>query len=136
MNRPTFDQLFMGWAQQLSQRSTCSRLQVGCLIVSPDSRKVIALGYNGGASGQENACASLEPGQCGHLHAEANAIINTDVPRHQAKVVFVTDLPCAMCAKMLVNLGGVARVVYGRDYRIRDAVEILKQASIPCVQFP
>lgn len=71
--RPSFEMICMGIARQLAMRSSCSRLQVGCVITSVDFRKIIAWGYNGGASGLENECASLEPGQCGHLHAEVNA---------------------------------------------------------------
>jgi deoxycytidylate deaminase len=72
---------------------------------------------------------------CGHLHGEENAIINCDVPRYTPKVVLCTHLPCALCAKRLVNLGGVERVVYETDYRIRDAVEILERAHIKLERF-
>jgi len=132
-SRPSFHEVCIDLAKSISRRSTCSRLQVGCVITSIDFRKVIAWGYNGGASGLENECASIEPGQCGHLHAEANAIINCDVPRATEKRVFVTDLPCAMCSKMLINLGGVREVVYARDYRIKDGLELLKRAGISTV---
>lgn len=128
--RPSFEFICMGLADTLSKRSTCSRLQVGCVIVSPDYRKVISWGYNGGASGLENECASLEPGKCLHLHAEENAIINCDVPRYVPKIVFVTHLPCIMCAKRLINLGGVQRLYYEHDYRIHDGVDLLGRAGI------
>jgi dCMP deaminase len=131
--RPTFRELCIDLAKSISRRSTCSRLQVGCVITSIDFRKVIAWGYNGGASGLENECMSAEPGLCGHIHAEANAIINCDVPRSTEKRVFVTDLPCSMCSKMLINLGGVREVVYARDYRIKDGLELLKRAGISAV---
>ena len=133
--RPSFPSIYMGLARSFAERSTCSRLKVGCVIVSPDYRKVISVGYNGGASGQENECASLEPGQCGHLHGEENAIINCDVPRYTPKLVLVTNLPCVMCSKRLVNLGGVERVIYAEDYRIRDGVQILERAHIKVEQF-
>ncbi len=132
--RPSFQSIYMGLARSLSKRSTCSRLQVGCVIASPDYRKVIAVGYNGGAAGQENGCESPDP-PCGHLHAEENACINCDVPRSTRKIVFCTNLPCPMCAKRLVNLGGVERVVYEEDYRIKDGLTILKRASIEVARF-
>jgi dCMP deaminase len=109
-------------------------LQVGCVITSPDFRKVIAVGYNGGASGLENECASLTEGLCGHLHAECNAIINCDVPRETKKLIFTTHLPCMQCAKMLVNLGGVQVVYWANDYRIRDSLDLLRRASIHTTQ--
>ena len=128
--RPSFDQLYMGCAFGLARRSTCARLAVGCVISTVDYRRILAVGYNGGASGQGNECESLEPGQCGHLHAEENAIINNVEPRGTPKLVFCTNLPCPMCAKRLVNLGGVQRLYYALDYRVRDGLLTLERAGI------
>ncbi|GAC1475755.1 MAG: hypothetical protein PVSMB8_00810 [Vulcanimicrobiaceae bacterium] len=133
--RPSFADIYMAFALKLSERSTCSRLQVGCAIVSADSRYVYGIGYNGGAAGLENECASLEPGNCLHLHGEENAIINCTAPRSASKVVFVSHLPCVMCAKRLINLGGVARVHYAHDYRIRDSVDLFARAGIECTEY-
>jgi dCMP deaminase len=110
-------------------------MQVGCVIASPDFRKVIAVGYNGGASGQENDCESLEPGMCGHLHAEENACINCDVPRDTYKVVYCTVMPCKMCAKRLINLGGVMAVTFETPYRLTESVDMLKKAGIRVVRY-
>jgi dCMP deaminase len=133
MSRPSFDEIFLGLAVDLARRSTCSRAKVGCVIVSVDFHQVLAIGYNGGAAGLENDCESLEPGQCGHLHAEENAVIHCDAPRFVEKVVFTTMLPCKMCAKRLINLGGVKRVVYKIDYRLHDSLDLLNRAGIDCV---
>jgi len=133
--RPTFEELFMGFAFDLARRSSCARLQVGCFITNEDHRQVYSLGYNGGAAGLENDCESLAPGACGHLHAECNACINCTAPREAPKLVYVTDLPCVQCAKMLVNLGHVKRVVYGRDYRIRDSLALLGRAGISIAKY-
>lgn len=122
-------------ADLVAARSTCARLQVGCVIVSADNRRVLSLGYNGNASGLPNHCDSTEPGSCGCLHGEANAIVNCAASREVPKVVYVTDSPCKMCAKMLVNLGQVQRVVFGRKYRIEDGLRVLEQAQIPWVHF-
>lgn len=64
------------------------------------------------------------------LHAEENAVINCDVPRSYSKLVYATCLPCTMCAKRLINLGGVERVYYATDYRIRDSLALLKSVGI------
>ena len=121
----------MDRAFSIARRSTCKRLQVGCVIVPSDYRGIIAEGYNGNASGLPNGCDSEEPGKCGCLHAEENACILCDIPRSAPKIVFTTDMPCKMCAKRLINLGGVQRVFYARDYRLREGLEILTQAGIP-----
>ena len=70
----------MRMAGLLIGRSTCKRLQVGCVIASEDYRKILAMGYNGNASGLPNECDSEEVGKCGCLHAEENAVINCDSP--------------------------------------------------------
>jgi dCMP deaminase len=105
-------------------------MKVGCAIVSVDFRQVLAVGYNGNATGLPNKCDSIEPGACGCLHAEENAVINCGAPRLQEKIVFCTHLPCKMCGKRLINLGGVKRVIYGRDYRIKDSLQLFTWLGI------
>ena len=129
-SRPSFDEIYMRLAITLAERSTCSRLQVGTVITSTDFRKVLAVGYNGNASGLHNGCDRDEVGNCGCLHSEENAVINCDSPRSTEKVVFVTHLPCAMCAKRLINLGNVRRVLYAHDYRRRDSVDLFAQVGV------
>ena len=128
--RPSFQEIYMRLALTLAERSTCSRLQVGTVITSMDYRKVLAVGYNGNASGLKNSCDRDEVGNCGCLHSEENAVINCDSPRFIEKIVFVTHLPCVMCAKRLINLGNVKHVYYAHDYRKRDSVELFGQVNV------
>ncbi len=135
--RPSFEAIYMALAVGMSDRSTCRRtnsagelMKVGCAIVTPDFRKVLAVGYNGNASGLPNQCDSDTPGACGCLHAEENAVINCDSPRNTLKVVLCTHLPCAMCAKRLINLGNVVRVIYLNDYRKRDSLAFFDAVGI------
>lgn len=128
--RPSFPEIYLLLAQTLAERSTCGRLKVGTVITSTDYRKVLAVGYNGNATGLPNCCDRDEPGNCGCLHSEENAVINCDAPRFIEKYVFVTHLPCVQCAKRLINLGNVKAVFYGQDYRIRDSVELLRSVGI------
>ena len=128
--RPSFEVLYMTLAFGLAQRSTCRRLSVGTVITTTDYRQVLAVGYNGNATGLPNHCDSDTPGGCGCLHSEENACINCQAPRSTPKVVFVTHLPCVMCAKRLLNLGGVQRIYYSQEYRIAAARELLEQQGI------
>ncbi|HUT76945.1 MAG TPA: deaminase [Polyangia bacterium] len=128
--RPGFEEIYMRLALALAERSTCRRLRVGTVITSTDFRKVLAVGYNGNAAGLPNDCDNDEPGNCGCLHSEENAVINCDSPRYEQKIVFVTHLPCVMCAKRLVNLGNVRTVYYGREYRLADSLKVFEQAGI------
>jgi dCMP deaminase len=134
--RPSFQEIYMQLAFALSKRSTCKRLQVGTVITSTDFRKVLAVGYNGNATGLPNTCDREEPGNCGCLHSEENAVINCDSPRHVEKIVFVTHLPCVQCAKRLINLGNVKMIHYAHDYRIKDSLDLLKSVGIETKQIP
>lgn len=132
--RPSFEQIYLRLARALAERSTCKRLKVGTVITSTDFRKVLAVGYNGNATGLPNTCDREEPGNCGCLHSEENAVINCDAPRHVEKIAFVTHLPCVACAKRLINLGNVRAVYYDQDYRLRDSLVLLEQVGIRIAQ--
>ncbi len=132
--RPSFEEINMRMALLVSERSTCKRLNVGCVITSTDFRKVLSLGYNGNASGLPNTCDSEIPGTCGCIHAEQNAVINCDSPRSTNKIIFTTALPCPLCAKFMINLGNVEKVYYREEYRIRRGLDILAEGGIPFEQ--
>src|SRR5579884_3755943 len=102
----------MRMAEELAKRSTCSRSQVGSVITTGDLTQVLGIGYNGNARGLPNTCDSAEPGRCGCLHAETNAVIKAGAAT-PGKVMFVTISPCVMCAKMIVNAN--VGTVYYRD---------------------
>jgi dCMP deaminase len=129
-NRPKFEEIYMRFAYDLSRRSTCKRLQVGCVIVSADYSRVFGIGYNGNAAGLANTCESDTPGDCGCLHAEDNALLKTNEGPEYPKIVFVTHQPCAYCAKRMVNKGGVKKVFYSEPYRIRRGLDILEEVGI------
>ena len=133
-SRPSFESIYMRLAFSLAERSTCRRLKVGTVITSTDFRKVLAVGYNGNASGLPNDCDRDDPGNCGCLHSEENAVINCDSPRYVEKLVFVTHLPCVMCAKRLINLGNVRTVYYAEAYRLTDSLKVFERGRIEVVQ--
>ena len=134
MSRPTFSSIYTQLATGLSERSTCSRSKVGCVITSTDSRYVYGIGYNGGASGMADCCTG-EVGNCGCLHAEMNAVINCNADRTKEKIVYTTLVPCMQCAKALINLGGVQKVIYSSMYRKTDGLELLQAAGIKCLSY-
>lgn len=134
-DRPSFEEVYMQFAETIARRSTCKRLCVGTVITTTDYRKVLAVGYNGNASGLDNTCDREEPGNCGCLHSEENAVINCDAPRETRKFVFVTHLPCVACAKRLINMGNVEQVIYGSSYRKLDSINLLESVGIKVHQF-
>lgn len=134
MKRPEFTEIFTEMALKLSKRSTCQRLQVGCVVTSTDYRKVLSMGYNANAAGLDNKCDRNEKGNCGCIHAEQNAIINCDSPRYVDKIFFITHFPCPMCMKFIINVGNVKKIYYLDEYRNKDAQELAKQSGIEIIK--
>ena len=120
----------MKLAIDLSKRSTCTRLKVGAVVVSPDYSRVYGIGYNGNAQGLPNICDTDEKGNCGCLHAEDNALLKTNGGPEVPKIVFVTHQPCSYCGKRMVNKGGIVKVYYLSPYRTQDGIEVLKRSNI------
>jgi dCMP deaminase len=50
------------------------------------------------------------------------------------KVVFITNSPCVMCAKLIIN-SGVTHVFYRRSYRDPSGVELLSSAGVTPVVY-
>ena len=132
--RPDWDTIWMDFAGSLALRSTCRRASVGCVVVSMDNTSVLGLGYNGGPRGLKNDCLSDVPGQCGHLHAEINALIKTNYHDEAKKKVYLTLSPCYNCAVALVN-AGVLEVIYRDAYRDTSALKLFDQAGVRVRQF-
>jgi dCMP deaminase len=128
-SRPSFESIYMDLAHSLSRRSTCSRLQVGAVVVTPDFSRVLALGYNGGPRGGANGCLSENPGECGHLHAEINALLKMDYNDPIQKIMLVTRSPCYLCSVAIVN-AGIAEVVYDKEYRLTDGIDLLTKSGV------
>lgn len=105
---------------------------MGAVITNKELTKVYAFGYNGGAAGEPNGCdRPEEPGNCGCLHAEVNALVKCQADDRE-KFMFLTLRPCITCAKLIINSGFWA-VYYGEDYRLEDgAVELLERRGVLC----
>ena len=133
MERPSLISCMLRTALVFAERSTCSRLKVGTVIASEDLTTIDSVGYNGNAKGLDNKCDSNQPGNCGDLHSEINAIIKGNY-NLKNKIMFVTDSPCIMCAKAIIN-AGIAKVYYIRKYRDTSGIELLEKAGIKVYQW-
>lgn len=123
----TRDQMLLRWAGIVEARSTCVRAHVGAIVASPDGRAVWGYGYNGNYAGGPNACDRPDPGNCGCVHAEANALVNAE--RTRGGTLYTTCAPCVACAKLIVN-AGIVRVVYERAYRDVSGLKLLADAGV------
>ena len=133
-DRPSWDEYFMATAFLISARSACSRLHVGCLLVSTGTEKnrIIAAGYNGYLPGTPHQSRVRDGHEQGTVHAEQNAI--ADAARRGSQVggstAYITHFPCLACAKILAS-AGIKRIKYHHDYRNDPLVhEILEEAGV------
>lgn len=133
--RPTFDDVYMNLAMMLAKRSTCLRASVGCVVASEDGQRVLSVGYNGNYRGGANCCDSSEPGACGCLHAEDNALIKLDFNDPVEKILYTTTSPCLMCAKRIIN-SGITKVRYLNAYRKTEGIELLQKAGVEIWKVP
>ncbi len=122
--KPTFDEIYMNLAGELSKRSHCVKRQVGA-VIAKDTR-IVSLGYNGPPAGTHNCdeqwpeqgCPRSEKGGCSlALHSEENAILyaaKNNITLSGA-TLYVTLSPCLACARMIYT-SGIKRVVYLESY--------------------
>lgn len=144
--RPSWDEYFMEIIQVVKKRSTCLRRKVGAVIVK--DKRILSTGYNGAPTGlkhcSETGCLrdklKVPSGQrhelCRGLHAEQNAIVqaaNSGVSLEGA-TIYVTNQPCVVCAKMIIN-AGIKRVVFCGDYPDELSTQLLEQAKVELVKF-
>lgn len=118
MTRPTADAYFLEMAQAAAGRGTCDRAKVGAVVVR--NGHVQATGYNGaerGAPHCDQVGHDMVNGHCVRaLHAEDNAMSFAGLSGTAGATLYVTHLPCKLCARKAVNMR-VLRVVYAQGYR-------------------
>lgn len=139
--RPSWDEYFLGIARLVSKRSTCLRREVGALIVK--DRRILATGYNGTPSGIKH-CAQVgclrttlkvPSGQrhelCRGLHAEQNVLLQAALYGVSLRdsTLYITNQPCIICAKMIIN-AGIKEVVVTGSYPDKMARQFLVEAGI------
>ena len=137
--RPSWDTYFMATALLMASRSSCSRLQVGCVIVSGGEQKnrIIAAGYNGFLPGAPHNSRIRDNHEQATVHAEQNAVC--DAARRGVSlagaIAYVTHFPCINCAKIL-SAAGISCIKYHSDYHNDELVkEILMESKVALVKF-
>jgi len=138
-NRPTpdprlsWDEHFLVIAHATSNRATCPRRRVGCVLVHENH--VVSTGYNGAVRGQahcvEIGCLMEDTHCIRTVHAEANAVALAAKhgARLQGAVAYITISPCFSCLKLLIN-AGITRVVYGEFYRDERSINLASTTGV------
>lgn len=145
--RPSWDQYFLELADLVASRSTCLRRQVGAVLVRKE--RIISTGYNGAPRGLghclELGCLREEmqipSGHryelCRGVHAEQNAIINAAFygVSTQDAVIYCTNQPCIICARMIIN-AGIIKVVHRGNFNDQLSLQFLREAGIESIEIP
>ena len=123
--RKSWDDYFMAQAELASERATCDRIHVGCVLVR--NKDVISTGYNGSVAGMahcDDVGHDMEDGHCvATVHAEMNALMMAARNGHSTAqtTCYTTHFPCWLCTKLLLQ-AGVKRIVFLHSYRPNDRV--------------
>lgn len=118
MNRISRHQLFMEIAHVVAKRSTCMRLNVGAVMTYDSS--IVAIGYNGAASGEPHCqgehCSGWGGGCKRAIHAEMNALARVPDMLHGLDL-YITHSPCSVCWDKLAEDRRVYRIFFGTPFR-------------------
>ncbi len=120
--RPTWDEYFINLTNLIAQRSTCLQEKGGAIIVK--DKKIMCTGYKGAPAGITNCleagCLRVDLNMeydkrqevCRGLHAPQNAIVQASLFGIEIRdaAIYVTNFPCIICMKMLIN-AGIRKVV-------------------------
>lgn len=162
--RPTWNELFIKIAFEISKRSTCLRIKVGAVLVK--DKRIISMGYNGVPSGEQH-CEDyfksednfLKVDIClpnykdyleskrfyqdhhefaikNEIHAEINAILFAAKNGISTDVtdMYVTFSPCIHCSKALLQ-AGIRNVYYNQVYeRDKMGLKFLLENEVKCTQ--
>lgn len=137
--RPTWDEYFLKVAMLVSERATCPRMHVGCVLVK--DKQILATGYNGSIPGdahcEDEGCIIVDNHCVRTNHAEINAI--TQCATHGVNTsgakAYVTNMPCTTCSKALIA-AGIKEIIVFSDYHDTLATEFFKKANVPILKLP
>lgn len=144
-DRPSWHEYFMGISTLVASRATCTRRKVGAVLVK--EKRILCSGYNGAPAKvphcKETGCLrarlNVPSGEkhelCRGVHAEQNAIIQAAYHGIQVRgaILYCTNQPCSICAKMIVN-AGIKSVYYLEGYDDALTLDMFEQAGVTLVQ--
>ena len=130
MERPTWDAYFKKIVEVTSERSSCERLHVGCVLTKEN--RIISQGYNGFLPGCPHKSVVRNNHEQATVHAEQNALC--DCAKRGVSCLdataYVTHYPCIICTRLLLA-SGIKEIKYINDYKNDELVSYFcKQAKV------
>ncbi len=147
--KPSFDDIYMDLALNLSKRSHCVKMKVGAVIAK--ETRIVSLGYNGPPAGTHNCdvewpeegCPRSSKGSCSlAVHAEENAILYAAKNKVDIKgtTLYITLSPCLPCARMIFTTG-IEKVLFLNSYAAYkgmasdEGIEFLRKFGVEVIHF-
>jgi len=139
--RIPWDEYWMKIVNDVAERSTCLRRQIGALVVK--NNVIISTGYNGAPRGfphcleagcrrdKLNIASGERHEECVGVHAEQNALLQAGRDAEGA-TLYVNAFPCKICAKLIIN-AGIKRVAMSGEYSDKEGLEYLRMADVELV---
>lgn len=154
-----FNSLFMKVSDLFAEKSTCSKIKVGAVIIRDN--RIISSGYNGVPSKKihceyyfkklweldfNNQYTKFEDflkseiflllhkdfSNMHELHAEQNAILFAKQDLKDCEL-YTTLSPCTYCAKMIVA-AGFKKVYYKTVYESGEGLKVLEENNIEAIK--
>ncbi len=146
----SWDAYFMSIAILSSFRSKDKNTQNGACIVSID-KKILGIGYNGLPRGLSDDIEKfwydddndIENSRHSYVvHAEKNAIFNSNIQNLNNSTIYVPQLPCNICAQAIIQVG-IKKVIFifkkennlNHVKRNKIVEEMFKMAQIELINF-
>ena len=133
--RISWEEYALSIAETASSRSEDRYVKVGACALN-SQRMVVAVGYNGLASGKDvpyDFWRNRDHRRKFMIHAEVNCL--SLFKKGEAEMLATTLLPCSSCATLIAGYG-ISKVVYKEVYeRDSQALEILDFYSIECIKY-
>ncbi len=126
--RLDWNDYFMSIALLASNRSPCTRLKVGCVIVK--NNVILSTGYNGFLPGNDHISIVIDNHEQATVHAEQNAISHAakngiSIMNSQA---YITHYPCLNCFKSLIS-AGITEIFYLDNYKNNSIIKKLNDSN-------
>ncbi len=130
-NRLSWDDYFAKIVNVTSERSSCERLHVGCILVKDN--RIISQGYNGFLPGCPHNSIIRDNHEQATVHAEQNAIC--DCAKRGVSccdsIAYITHYPCIICTRLLLA-AGIKEIKYLNDYKNDELVAVFaNQLNVP-----
>jgi len=144
LERPDWDEYFIGFLEKIRLRSTCDRGRTAALIVDKD-RQIVSSGYAGAPAGVKHCDilghilekrideAGSESEHCIRtVHAEQNAIAQAAKRGVSTKnaTLYCTIEPCFSCAKLIAQCGIIKVICIKKYHAGRMTRELFEELNI------